>query len=76
MRETWYLLPDGSAVDPAECTSDDAGWPVHATGGPVAARGNVPSTRSVVPDEERATYATREATAGKPGRGYKTRKVD
>jgi len=73
MRETWYVLEDGSVVDPAEVSPGQGESLVHRSGVRVARRGDVPSTRSIIPDEERAKYATREAVPEKPARGYKTR---
>lgn len=53
-QETWYVLDDGSVVDPNEVTSDKSGILRHKSGAAVAMRGDVPSTRSVDPDEERS----------------------
>lgn len=73
MRETWYVLEDGSAVDPREVTSDDNGKLVHSSGVAVAMRGDVPSSRGVdVGDEVKdmrpartgVPYMTRESHTG------------
>ena len=32
MRATWYILEDGSTVDPADCSPDDAGSLTHNSG--------------------------------------------
>jgi hypothetical protein len=61
MRETWYVLEDGSVVDPNECAPDEAGRLVHKSSAAVAMRGHVPSTRGVDPEEERAKAATTDA---------------
>lgn len=75
MRETWYLLRDGRTVDPAEVAPGASGRLVHVSGVEVAMRGDVPSTRSIDPEEERQKSTTRELTAAKPARGYTTRKA-
>lgn len=73
MPETWYVLETGRAVSPSEVQRDADGRLTHADGA-VAMRGDVPMTRSVNPEAERAEYATREAKPAEPVRGYKTRK--
>lgn len=77
MRETWYLLEDGTPVNPAEVAPNDKGALMHKSGSPVAigAHGN-PKSRSVDVEEEMAKRkkpATRELTADKPKAGYQTR---
>jgi hypothetical protein len=74
MRETWYVLEDGRAVDPAEVAPAEGGRLVHTSGALVAMRGDVPSSRSIDPEQERAKYTTRDMQAA-PARGYKTRKA-
>ena len=54
MRETWYLLEDGTCVSPNEVSPDKAGVLRNKSGAAVAMRGHVPSTRGVDPDEEKA----------------------
>lgn len=71
MRETWYVLEDGTAADPNEVAPDEAGVLRHKNGAAVAMRGQVPSSRGVDPVEERAK--SREMKAEDPKRGYKTR---
>jgi len=66
MRETWYVLEDGTYADPNDVAPDDMSVLRHKSGVAVAMRGQVPSTRSVDPDEERARLA-------KVRGGYKTR---
>lgn len=89
MRETWFVLEDGTYADPNEVAPDKAGKLRHKSGVAVAMRGDVPSTRSVDPDEERAKSKpkAREAAPAKKdeppksdrqmkaegGHGYKTR---
>lgn len=91
MRETWYVLEDGRSVDPNECSHGNGGVLVHSSGVAVAMRAHdVPSSRSVDPDQERANAlaaaeeAKRKADAEKTGKdvkpeeqkqGYKTRDV-
>jgi hypothetical protein len=72
MQKTWLVLTDGRAVDPAEVGADASGRLVHSSGVLVALRSaDVPMSRSVDVDAERRK--TRELTAQKPTRGYKTR---
>jgi len=54
MRETWYVLDDGSAVDPREVVRSADGRLGDRNGVAVAMRGDVPMSRGVDPDEERA----------------------
>jgi len=70
MRETWYVLESGQAVDPREVVSDAAGLLRHKSG-PVAYRNGVPSSRGVDLAEEpgKARDLKPAAKAG----GYKTR---
>ena len=85
MRQTWYVLEDGSVADPAEVAPDKNGVLRHRRGA-VAMRGDVPSTRGVDPEEERAKAkavelaeavapqrTARDMAAEEPKRGYKTR---
>jgi hypothetical protein len=61
MRETWYVLEDGSVADPNECAPDEAGKLAHKSGAAVAMRGHVPSSRGVDADEERAKASVKKA---------------
>lgn len=79
--ETWYVMEDGSAGDPAEIGFGADGKLAHKDGRKVAYRpdGITPRSRGVDADAERAKAekpkptVTRELTAEKPKRGYKTR---
>lgn len=53
MRETWYVLEDGTAVHPDEVAPDEAGKLTHKSGAAVAMRGDTPSSRSVDASEDR-----------------------
>lgn len=64
MRATWYVLEDGSVVDPAEVAHDESGQLVHKNGGRVAMRGQTPSSRSV--DVESASRVPSTRTPTKP----------
>lgn len=79
MRETWYLLEDGTAADPNECAPDPSGVLRHKSDAAVAMRGQVPSTRGVDPEEERAKPRPKPAKDMKPEehseRPYKTRET-
>lgn len=68
MRATWYVLEDGSVVDPNDCAPDARGVMRHASGVAVAMRGGALSSRGV--DLEAA-----QAEAEVPKRGYKTREA-
>jgi hypothetical protein len=81
MRETWYVLEDGSVAEPRDIgAGKKAGLLAHKKSGvAVAMRGDVPSTRSVDPEEERAKRAAppqkdRQLKAENEGK-YKTRGV-
>lgn len=85
MRETWYVLEDGSAVDPNECAPDESGALVHSGGVPVAMRGDTPHSRGVDVDDAKPFGAKPPATAPaakpkdmraqQPKHGYKTRQT-
>lgn len=75
MRETWYVLEDGSVADPAEVATDNGGVLRHASGVAVAMKGQVPSSRGVDPDEERAKVKGRDMKPEPAKRGYKTRET-
>lgn len=51
MRETWYVLEDGTPVHPSEVTSDEKGVLTHKNG-PVAMRGEFPRSTGVDVDEK------------------------
>lgn len=68
MRATWYVLEDGSVVDPNDCALDSSGVLRHKGGVAVAMRGDAYSSRGV--DLEAA-----QAEAEAPKRGYKTREA-
>lgn len=86
MRETWYVLEDGSFADPAEVAPDSAGMLRHKSGVGVAYGPHGPKSRSMGPEERAAAagpkgsankraapkWADREMKA-KPGAGYETR---
>ncbi len=79
MRATWYVLEDGSAVDPAECGTRDDGRIVHESGALVGVRGSAPSSRGVdLDDDGRMLPASADMTPEPPATaakraGYKTR---
>jgi hypothetical protein len=86
IRETWYVLEDGSYADPREVSAGKKpGSLVGKSGVAVAMKGDVPSTRSVDPEEERAKKPAaskakeatspnnREMKADDSGPKYKTR---
>jgi hypothetical protein len=79
MPETWYVLEDGTAADPGEVMPDKTGRLRHKGGAAVAMRGDVPSTRSVDPEEQRAKAKKflpkndRQLKADDDGVKYKTR---
>jgi hypothetical protein len=82
MQETWYLLEDGRTVDPSEVAPDEAGVLRHASGVAVKMRGEIPHTRGVDPEAERAKAAQDSRTQKSDKKdmkpddqkpGYKTR---
>lgn len=83
MRETWYVLEDGSVADPALIVSDDHGRLSHEDGRKVAYGPHGPRSRGVDdPESERAKGAAPKRESPrladremKPeaGKGYKTR---
>lgn len=75
MRETWYVLEDGTPADPSEVSPDESGVLRHSSGIAVAMNGQVPLSRGVDPDEERAKAkpAKRDMKPDAPKRTYKTR---
>lgn len=75
MRETWYVMEDGSLSDPADVVTREDGRLMRGDGALVAMRGDVPSSRSVDPELERAAYSTRDMQPGRRRDGYRTRKV-
>lgn len=82
MGETWYVLTDGSAVDPSECAPDEAGTMRHKNGKEVAVRGDAYSSRCVDADAERAKAKkpepapdAKEMKPEPPKRAYKTREM-
>lgn len=75
MRETWYVLEDGTVADPSECAPDEYGVLRHKGGVAVALRENVPRSRSVDPDDEhgKPKHKSRELKAEAPKKPYRTR---
>lgn len=75
MRATWYVLENGSVVDPSECSADEKGLNLtHKSGVKVAMKGEVPHSRGVdiVPDG--AGHEAKDLKPAKPPKGgYKTR---
>lgn len=72
MRETWYVLENGTAVDPNEVAPDGAGVLRHSSGQAVAVGPHGPRSRSVEVPEAAPPAADRQM---KPAAGarYKTR---
>ena len=72
MRETWYVLDDGSFADPAECAPDADG--VLSCGGvAVARRGGTYSSRSMSAEDVEAVRKPHDMEAEKPKRAYNRR---
>lgn len=78
MQATWYVLEDGTAVDPAEVAPDKKGALRHKSGAAIAMRGDVPQSRGVDPDEERAKAAprARDMRSEEPRQPYRTRDME
>ena len=83
MRETWYVLDDGTPVDPNECATGDDGVLRHASGSAVVMRGQVPRSRGMDAHEMEAARTASPSPSSKgrelkpedTKRGYKTRKA-
>ena len=73
MRETWYVLEDGSALDPKDVTADKSGVLRNKSGMAVAMRGDAHSSRSVDPELERAKTTSRDMKAEDTKKPYRTR---
>lgn len=86
MRDTWYVLEDGTAVDPSQCVWDGKGNVLtHAGGQLVAMRApGVPMSRGVDVAEDatvekslpkaKSEIRAEQNASGRAGRsGYKTR---
>lgn len=86
MRETWYVLEDGSAGDPAEIAPGKDGKLAHKDGRAVAYGPHGPRSRGVDADAERkkatpkppsakpaAKAKPRDMKPEAPAGGYKTR---
>lgn len=54
MRETWYVMEDGTSGDPREIAPGADGVLRHKDGRAVAYKPHGPRSRGVDPDEERA----------------------
>lgn len=72
MRATWYVLENGSVVDPSECSADEKGLNLtHKSGVKVAMKGEVPHSRGVDIDPE-----AKDMKPAKPSKGgYNTRET-
>ncbi|MGE4044470.1 MAG: hypothetical protein AB7F35_06430 [Acetobacteraceae bacterium] len=78
MQETWYVLENGTAADPNDVAPTGDGRLMHKSGVLVAMRGQVPASRGVDPEAERAKAAapkSRDMKADGPRRGYTTREA-
>jgi len=75
MRETWYVLEDGTPGDPAMIVTNDDGSLAHQDGRRVAYGPHGPRSSGVDAEAERATYSTRELKPETPKRTYKTRQA-
>lgn len=88
MKETWYVMEDGTPGDPREIRPDSEGVLRHKDGRAVAYAPHGPRSRSVDPSAMRAKAPSRDMTADddkpasddremKPttnsGKGYRTR---
>lgn len=77
MRETWYVMEDGSCGDPRDIAHDDKGVLRHRDGRSVAMRpdGETPRSRGVDVDEEAAKPKPKgkDLKPEEPRPGYKTR---
>lgn len=86
MRATWYVLEDGTAVDPSECATIN-GVLTHKSGKPIAMRSHDcpmstgvdtddAAAKAVAGDEKPAeTPKPKDMQAERPQQGYKTRQT-
>ena len=77
MRETWYVLENGSCAHPREVAPDDKGRLVHISGVAVEMRGEVPRSQGVDAANEtaRSAPASKDLQVDRPKRAYKRRDV-
>jgi 4'-phosphopantetheinyl transferase EntD len=73
MRETWYVLEDGTPADPNEVAPDDKGVLRHKGGRAVAIGPHGPRSTGIEVEEMRAKPKIREIKAEDAPRTYKTR---
>ena len=73
IRETWFVMEDGSVADPSDIAPGEDGILRHKDGRAVAYAPHGPRSRGVDVEAERAKTKTREMKAEGPKRGYKTR---
>ena len=74
MIATWYVMEDGSVIDPSEVNPDDKGVLKHKDGRAVKMRGDVPHSRSVDVEQESAKASQKkEIQPSAPKRTYQTR---
>lgn len=62
-RETWYVLEDGTAVDPNEVSADEAGVLFHTSGAAVAIGEHGNPLSKGIDVEEMEAMATKKAEA-------------
>lgn len=73
MRETWYVLEDGTPADPNEVAPDKKGVLRHKDGAAVAIGPHGPLSTGVDVEEQRSKTKSREIKAEDAPRTYKTR---
>lgn len=79
MRETWYVLENGQAANPAEVAPDAKGVLRHKSGIAVAMRGDAPHSTGVDPDkaepvkQEKPDPVVARVTKPAPSKKFKTR---
>lgn len=69
------MLEDGNTVAPSEVAPDESGALRHTSGVAVAMRGQVPRSRGVYPDQERAKAAEADQAKATPTK-TKARRAD
>jgi hypothetical protein len=72
-HDTWYVLEDGTTVDPNEVSHDKDGVLRHKSGVAVAMKGNVPHSTGVAPTEQKRKKDLKPEESDK---GYKTRQSE
>jgi hypothetical protein len=79
MQEVWYVLEDGTSVDPSEVAPDEKGVLRHKSGVAVAMRSpGVPRSRGIdnpAAERRKSRDKSKDVKPEEPAVGYKTRDI-